>query len=376
MSGLRKAKKYDWKDSNMALFGTDVEKGVKKDSANEEKAWHGCGQKVGLKIWRINKFKIEDWPEEDYGKFFEGDSYIVLNTYKKSEDNEALYYDLHFWIGRYSTQDEYGTAAYKTVELDTFLDDKPVQHREVQAHESKLFKSYFKSMTTMKGGADTGFKRVPIEAYVPRLLRFQKTGRKIVMTELAKKRENLNEGDVFILDLGNQLVQWNGSSCNQMEKYEAAQEMNRLKTSRLNKGDIQTRIYEQGDLSEGHRFYQHFDKEDDDDNDENDDDDDQEELEGGLNLVKVSDEDGSIGMEEVPVDERALSPSDVYLIHKKEQLYVWCGLDASIDERRNAFSYAHNYLQSKNCPYLGITVCTQGEEPSDFKENVDLPIAA
>lgn len=28
MSGLRKAKKYDWKDSNLALFGSDVEKNV------------------------------------------------------------------------------------------------------------------------------------------------------------------------------------------------------------------------------------------------------------------------------------------------------------------------------------------------------------
>jgi len=44
-------------------------------------------------------------------------------------------------------QDEYGTAAYKTVELDTFLGDKPVQHREVRDHESALFKSYFESLT-------------------------------------------------------------------------------------------------------------------------------------------------------------------------------------------------------------------------------------
>ncbi len=45
------------------------------------------------------------------------------------------------------SQDEYGTAAYKTVELDTFLDDGPVQHREVQGYESKLFKSYFENIT-------------------------------------------------------------------------------------------------------------------------------------------------------------------------------------------------------------------------------------
>jgi gelsolin len=72
------------------------------------------------------------------GKFYNGDSYIILNTYKE-EDSDALLYDVHFWIGKYSTQDEYGTAAYKTVELDTLLDDKPVQHREVQGHEVRGF---------------------------------------------------------------------------------------------------------------------------------------------------------------------------------------------------------------------------------------------
>ncbi|VDP55120.1 unnamed protein product [Schistosoma mattheei] len=54
-----------------------------------------------------------------------------------------MLYDVHFWIGRESTADEYGTAAYKTVELDTFLDDKAVQHREVDGFESDLFKTYF-----------------------------------------------------------------------------------------------------------------------------------------------------------------------------------------------------------------------------------------
>ena len=85
--------------------------------------------------------------------------------------SQELKYDVHFWIGQYSTQDEYGTAAYKTVELDTLvcqtkpqlvinllfssshqLDDKPVQHREVMDHESNLFKSYFKRIELLEGG--------------------------------------------------------------------------------------------------------------------------------------------------------------------------------------------------------------------------------
>ena len=42
-----------------------------------------------------------------------------------------------------TTKDEYGTAAYKTCEIDAILDDAAVQHREVQNHESQLFKDYF-----------------------------------------------------------------------------------------------------------------------------------------------------------------------------------------------------------------------------------------
>lgn len=39
---------------------------------------------------------------------------------------QALAWDVHFWIGKYSTQDEYGTAAYKTVELDHFVGEGSV----------------------------------------------------------------------------------------------------------------------------------------------------------------------------------------------------------------------------------------------------------
>ena len=53
-------------------------------------------------------------------------------------------YDAHFWIGKESSQDEYATAAYKTVELDTYLKDAAIQYREVEGAESAKFLSYFK----------------------------------------------------------------------------------------------------------------------------------------------------------------------------------------------------------------------------------------
>ena len=60
--------KINWKDSNLALFGSDLEKKIKAASAEKEHAWDGLGTSVAFRIWRIEKFLVKDWPKRKYGK--------------------------------------------------------------------------------------------------------------------------------------------------------------------------------------------------------------------------------------------------------------------------------------------------------------------
>ena len=95
-------------------------------------------------------------PHGDQKKTFEVSylckcTFLWFQTYLKGN---KLSHDLHFWLGEEASQDEYGTAAFKAVELDDQLGGGPVQHREVQDHESSLFGSYFKSGVKYLPGKD------------------------------------------------------------------------------------------------------------------------------------------------------------------------------------------------------------------------------
>jgi len=63
-------------------LGSETEKNVKFDAAELEPAWKGVGQVEELRVWRIVDFKVTEWPKEQYGEFFEGDTYIVFKSTK------------------------------------------------------------------------------------------------------------------------------------------------------------------------------------------------------------------------------------------------------------------------------------------------------
>ncbi|XP_076447803.1 gelsolin-like protein 1 [Babylonia areolata] len=381
MAGLKKAKKYDWKDSNMALFGSDTDRDVKKASAETEPAWKNAGKKPGLQIWRINKFKVEPWPTTQYGQFFTGDSYIILNTYKDKESDKLLY-DIHFWIGEKSTQDEYGTAAYKTVELDTLLDDIPVQHREVQAHESELFRSYFSTISYLKGGAASGFKHVETRVYKPRLFRVFKQGKITEATQVKVDRSKVTSDDCFVLENGLTIYDYRGKNANHFEAFKGAQFIKMLKDERPNAKLVIVQEGEDPEVEdEFNSVLDEAAKPGPDDDDDDDDDDDmqkqmkqeQEEKDRRRSpkLIRLSDADGSLDysvVKEGEIVRKDFRSDDVFLLdHPTHGLFVWAGQRASKNEKANGLSYGHKYLSTTFHPCVPITVLTEKQESNAFK---------
>ena len=97
-------------DSNCALIGSSLDLESRVKAARTEDEWKEAGKSEGIQVWRVEQFKIKPVPKNDYGTFFDGDSYIVLRTVEtKKESGETVkVYDIHFWLGKLTSLDEQG----------------------------------------------------------------------------------------------------------------------------------------------------------------------------------------------------------------------------------------------------------------------------
>jgi len=368
MTGLVKPKEYKIEDSNIAAIGSDLDKKVRQAAAGTEDAWKGAGKNLGIQIWRIEKFKVVHWPKEQYGQFYDGDSYILLRTWKEP-DKPKLKWDIHFWLGKYTTQDEAGTAAYKTVELDDLLGTEPVQHREVMGYESDLFLSYFNNqIKLLSGGVDSGFKIVKPTEYKPRLL-WIKGKKKVRVTEVDFNTGSLNSGDVFVLDKGLTIYQFNGSKCGPMEKQKAAQICRTLKDER--KSQPQVIVVEETDKgADADEFWKLLGGRATIKTAEQGGNDDEAEKQNVRKLYHLSDASGKMEFKFVSegnaVKKTQFISDDVMIFDSGSEVFVWVGKGANADERKKSLGYAQEYLTKNSRPaWIPITrVCEGGESQS------------
>ena len=362
-----------WKDSNLALIGSDLDHKIKAAAAEGEDAWQGLGESTGLWVWRIEAFRVVPWPKEKYGQFYQGDSYIVLNSYQRP-GQDVILHDVHIWIGSESSQDEYGTAAYKMVEADDFLRGAAVQHRQTEGHESSLFQSYFNyNLTYLTGGVDSGFNKVTAKEDKPHLYRVKGTEKGMSLVQLPLLKTSLNQGDSFILFINKkQVFVWHGESANPDEKSRS----NRLGETMCTQGTVTT--LEQGEEEDDFwSFLQ-------DDGDISPADDLDADIEHFAPLLFKLSADPNVDAEQIAqggmkksrfgppqatLDKSLLHEGDTFLLDAGWEIFVWIGQDASRDEKVTAMANADAYCrQDPRTADLPLTLVKSGWETSDFNQ--------
>lgn len=340
-------------------------------------------------IWRIENFSPVPVPRDQYGNFFSGDSYLILSACNSGEAGGlniqvkeargALDQRVHFWLGSESSQDESGAAALKAVELDDHLGGAPVQYREVEGRESKVFLNYFKKNGGIKyspGGCASGFTHV--EHIVKQRLMHVKGKNTPRIREVPIAWSSMNDGDAYILDIGEAFYVWNGKSCSRTEKIKAMDYARKLRDDRGKGNLIVADDGEEGNMDEDERtlFEEYLPLEEKknllpasaggaDDSYER-------KAAASIKLWKCSEEGSQLKVTEIgekPLKKEMLDTNDVFIVDNGEAgIWVWCGKGASKRERSEGMSNALAFIQQRG--YKDDVPCTKVSEmgePAEFK---------
>uniref|UniRef100_M4BDS2 HP domain-containing protein n=1 Tax=Hyaloperonospora arabidopsidis (strain Emoy2) TaxID=559515 RepID=M4BDS2_HYAAE len=314
-----------------------------------ESGFTDAGKKAGLEVWRIEDLEPVPVPAAEQHKLYSGDSYIFLKT------TVGPMWHIHFWLGKNSSTDESGVAAYKTVELDNALGGVAVQHRECQGYESYL-----------EGGVASGFNEVKRDEYVTHLYRI-KGSRTVRVEQVPLQGSSLSVDDAYVLDAGLELFVYAGKEVNRLEKTKALEFVCKTREDRGGRASVVfidedprnvafwdalggfTTVTRSRESDENHEIAV--------------------KKSTSVLCVSGSTDDNLKVVEVTPssgvLTKDILKTEDVFIIDIGNEMFVWVGKAASRSERKSALAVAEPYLKKVGRPFhTPITrVVEEGETP-------------
>lgn len=196
------------------------------------------GQFPGLTVWEIENFYPNQVEEAAHGKFYEGDCYIILQTF--FDEAGAIDWKIYFWIGEKATLDKRTCSAIHSVNLRNYLGANCRTVREEQADESDEFLKLFGATLSYIQGARTasGFYTVEEIEYNTRMYRIHEPllphqqGGSIHLEPVPLSDDSLDPRHVFLVDGGLRIYVWYGVKCKNVLKSKA-----RLMAEKINKNE-------------------------------------------------------------------------------------------------------------------------------------------
>ena len=340
----------------------------------------GAGDGPGVLIWRVESMAPVALDKGEYGKFHTGDAYLVLKT--TTTKSGGYEYDLFFWLGEKCSVDEQGAAAILARDLDDMLGGAPVQYRVVQGQEPAEFCAALGgTMSYLDGGVESGMRKVDASTVaIPTRLLHIKGLRQCRVGQVALSVASMNAGDVFVVDTGSVLYQWNGAESSIKERAKGVEVCLGLKDERVHQvellGEVTHVQLDQGQPSEDEHppFWAAVggskkdvpaaieDSKEDDKKAASD---------TMLYRIKEGEKNGKriLTTEKLKsVSRSLLDADDTFILVCPAEIYAWIGKEASDAERKNAMIKAQQFIRTANKPnWTPITRVIQGAEPQLFK---------
>jgi len=179
---------------------------------------------------------------------------------------------------------------------------------------------------------------------------------------------SLNEGDVFVLDNGLTLWQWQGKLCNQAERVRAQQLCRQIADER--NGRPKCKTLDQNDKDPNEDFWALMGGKGEIPHDQGGDEDWETKEEKAL--FQLSDAGGKLEFNKVAESNRVtrdkLDSKEVFIFDIGVQLFIWIGKGASEGEKKEAMVVATKYLVEHKRPnWLPITRIPEGGESTYFE---------
>jgi len=189
-----------------------------------------------------------------------------------------------------------------------------------------------------------------------------------------KSYKSLNSGDVFILDCGLRIYQWNGKKAGGQEKMKGAQLCRAIDDER--KGIPTVAVFEEGD-KDMKEFWDALGGAGEVKSAEEGGSDDETDKITQRRLFRLSDASGKLEFKEVccssgRVKRSLLDANDVFILDTGIEVFAWIGKGASPDEKKKAMSFAQDYLKKYNRPaWIPISRILDGGENETFEASFE-----
>ncbi|KAJ3301510.1 hypothetical protein HDV03_000707 [Kappamyces sp. JEL0829] len=192
------------------------------------------GVDTGCTIFRIEMLLPVPLDPQRHGSFCVADAYIVLISTPKDTDKpeSELTHQVYTWIGVDAETDKRFCCAMYAVALRNVVGSTERILRQCQGEESNDFLEQFSGKIELLDhsfATETGLYMPEERRYPTKLYRVDgKSQLPLFLVEL--KRETLDPRNVYILDAGREIYQWNGKDSSLQSKSKA-----RMIASRINK---------------------------------------------------------------------------------------------------------------------------------------------